>query len=218
MTEYPNAYFRKRDPHPQMFGEFEIPTGWWSRAYEYDWAIQYATTDEPVKFGKHPRKLTVADAGCGWHYRPFHDALAEVCEFVYGIDHHVEVLDLPPMQNGAFVVADFSKRINEIDSGSLDRIFCISVLEELINYREALAEFKRMLKPDGLIVLTCDMPYDLDKPAHELYKGVKLDELEGAIADVGLRYTGSIDRVKHEDALHNDDFNLMVWHCVIKHG
>jgi trans-aconitate methyltransferase len=202
---YPNAYFRITDPHPQQRGDFEIPEGWWSRRYEYEFAMQYAATNQ-----------VVADMGCGWHYRPLHDELTTICKFVYGVDHHVEVLDLPAMSNGAFVVADFSKPITEIPAASLDRIFCISVLEELINYQDALAEFKRLLKDDGLIVLTCDVPHDDTKPAHEKYKGVRLDDLERAILATGLHYTGSVNRVKYDDLLHHNDFNLCVWHCVLK--
>jgi len=213
---YPNAYFRINDPHPQNFGGFDIPDGWWSRPYEYHWAIHYGLNRLALEFGSTDRRFIAADMGCGWHYRPFHDALATICEFVYGVDHHPEVMELPPMQNGKFVVADLAKPITEIEAGSLDRIFCISVLEELINYRDALAEFKRLLKDKGTIVLTCDVPYNVDKPAHQLYKGVGLDDLEDAIKDVGLRYTGTIDRVKYDDLLHNEDFNLCVWHCTLK--
>lgn len=215
--EYTNAYFKTSDPHPQMFGDFEIPEGWWSRAHEYYWGMTYAQPPQ-VAYGFDTHRFISADMGCGWHYRPFHDALATVCEFVFGVDHHVEVLELPKLPNVEFVVADFSKPITEIESASLDRIFCISVLEELINYPDALAEFKRLLKPDGLIVITCDMPWKDDRHAHEKYKGVKLDELEAGMAKAGLVYHGSINRVKPDDALHNEEFNLMVWHAVLKHG
>ena len=200
-----NSYFRTSDPAPLKRGDFEVPAGWWSRRYEYDFVMQYSA---PLQI--------VADMGCGWHYRPLHDELTSICGFVYGVDHHVEVLDLPPMRNGEFVVADFSKPIPEIEAGSLDRIFCVSVLEELINYQDALGEFKRLLKPDGRIVLTCDMPYDETKPAHDKYKGVRLDDLEAAIQFVGLRYDGPVNRVKYDDLLYHKDFNLCVWHCILK--
>lgn len=205
MIDYPNSFFRVNDPHPESLDDFDIPEGWWSRRYEYAWAIE-----------RIERNHIAADMGAGWHYRPFHDALEKRCAWVYGVDHHKEILDLPPMKNGSFVVADFSKPIEEIKPESLDRIFCISVLEELINYQEALSEFKRLLKPDGRIIITCDVPYKDDKPAHDKYKGVKLDDLERAILGAGLIYTGSVNRVKYDDLLHNDGFNLCVWHCMLK--
>lgn len=205
--QYENAYIARSEPFIRYLNGFEIPEGWWSRPWEYMHAMIYAAAGQ-----------VVMDAGCGWHYRPLHDWLSMVCDFTYGVDHHKEVLDLPPMQKGAFVVADFSKAIPEIPEGSLDRIFCISVLEELINYKDALAEFKRLLKPDGRIVMTLDTPYDPQRPAHEKYKGVNLDELEAAMRDVGLSYHGSVCRVKPDDILFNEDFNLCVWRCVLKHS
>jgi trans-aconitate methyltransferase len=203
--DYPNAFFKKSDSKIDMMGGFEIPEGWWSRKWEYLFAMTHAAAGQ-----------VVADMGCGWHYRPLHDWLSAVCDFTYGVDHHPEVLELPAMQKGAFVVADFARPIEAIPAGSLDRIFCISVLEELINYPDALAEFKRLLKPTGRMVITMDVPHNPQKPAHEKYKGVNLAEFEAAMWDAGLAYDGSVCRVMPEDALHNDDFNLCVWHCVLK--
>lgn len=202
-----NGYFSKSDPAVYSLSGFDIPPGFWSRPVEYRFAMYFA---EPG--------IICSDMGAGWHYRPLHDYLATVCDFCYAVDHHKEILDLPPMQKGAFVVADFSEPIPEIPAASLDRIFCISVLEELIDYRKALAEFARLLKPDGLIVLTLDAPYDPQKPAHEKYKGVNLDELDAAIEVVGLEYVGDVSREKPEDILFNADFNLCVWRCVLRHA
>jgi len=205
--EYTNAYFKNSDPTIDEVAGFVIPDGFWSRKHEYLFAMSYAAAGQ-----------VVADMGCGWHYRPLHDWLSMVCAFCYGVDSHSGILDLPPMENGAFVVADFSKPIEAIPAGSLDRIFCISVLEELIDYDTALAEFSRLLKKNGRVIVTMDAQYDENKPAHEKYKGVDLKAFESAMIRNGLVYEGSVCRVKPEDALHNDEFNLMVWHCVIKHG
>jgi trans-aconitate methyltransferase len=204
--DFTNAFFRESDVRAQFVNGYEIPAPWWSRGYEYRFAMEFA---EPGH--------VVADMGCGWHYRPLHDYLANVCDFVYGVDHHVEVLELPTMSNGAFVVADFSKPIDQIPAGSLDRIFCISVLEELIDYSQALDEFARLLKPGGYIILTMDAQYDGNLPAHDQYKGVDLDEFELAMRKAGLAYHGSVCRVREEDTLHNPEFNLCVWRCVLKH-
>ncbi len=205
--EYTNAFFKQSEPASVYVGGFEVPSGWWSRRHEYTWAMTWAGAG-----------MTVGDMGCGWHQRPFYGWLGMVCDFCYAVDAHAGVLELEPIQKGAFVVADFSKRIDVIPEASLDRIFCISVLEELINYPDALREFARLLKPDGKIIITMDAPFDDTKPAHEKYKGVNMDEFEAARVAAGLAYHGSICRVKPDDALHNDEFNLMVWRCVLKHA
>lgn len=201
---FPNAFFRITDPKVSHVGDFEVPAQWWSRHYEYQWAMTYAASGQ-----------VVADMGCGWHYRPLHTWLSMVCEFTYGVDHHKEILDLPPMVRGEFVVADFAQRIEAIPETSLDRIFCISVLEELIDYGKALTEFARLLKPGGMIVLTCDAPFVKDKPT-PVYPGVNMDKLEEAMTAAGLRYHGSVNRVRYEDLLHHAEWNLCVWHCVLE--
>jgi hypothetical protein len=203
---FQNAFFRLDDPHSPMVGSFEVPEQWWSRRWEYTWGMTHAAPGQ-----------IVADMGCGWHYRPLHDWLAQTCEFCYGVDHHVEILDLPPMVRGEYVVADFAKAIPVIPERSLDRIFCISVLEELINYADALAEFARLLKNDGRIVLTCDAPFDLGKPTPR-YPGVKMDELEAGMAKAGLVYDGPVNQVRYEDLLRHEEWNLCVWHCVLRKG
>ena len=123
---FPNAYFQEADPTIDVLAGWDIPEGFWSRHHEYLWAMQYAQAG-----------MIVADMGCGWHYRPFHDALDATCQSVYAVDAASEVRDLPPMKHGIYVAADFSKKIDAIPAGSLDRVFCISVLEELISYTAA---------------------------------------------------------------------------------
>jgi SAM-dependent methyltransferase len=205
--EYTNAYFKNTDPKVDTLGNFAIPESWWSRKSEYVFAMSHAAPNQ-----------IVADMGIGWNYRPLHDWLSMVCDFVYGVDNHPGILELPPMTKGAYVVADFSQPIDAIPAASLDRIFCISVLEELPAYAGALSEFARLLKPDGRIVITMDAKWSESKPAHEKYKGVNFDDFEAGALRAGLEYDGAVNYEKPngDEALHNDDLNLCVFHCVLK--
>lgn len=208
MTEYqfPNAYFTLDDLQADNVGGYAIDPSWWSRTREYVWGFTYAASGQ-----------IVGDFGMGWHYRPFHNALSQVCTFTYGVDIHPGILDLPPMQNGVYIVADMSQRIEQIPEASLDRIFCISVLEEVVGWEGALIEFKRLLKPSGLIVLTFDVKYDPEKPEHEKYKGMDLLKFERVAKEIGLTYSGAVSRRK-ENLLHHKEYNLCVFHAVLKHG
>lgn len=204
---FPNAFFTLDDPEAVTVGGYEIPSAWWSRGREYHFALQHTVSN-----------MVCADMGAGWHYRPLYGALSADDSFVYAVDIHPGILQLPQIGNGVFVVADFTKPIDQISEKSLDRIFCISVLEET-SYQDALIEFRRLLKPDGRIIITCDMPYDPNKPEHEKYKGIKLEDLEDAVRGAGLRYDGAISRVKDTDKLlRNDALNLCVFHAVLKKG
>jgi hypothetical protein len=70
-----NGYFKQSDPSIKELAGYPLPSDWWSRPWEYAWAIEHAVS-----------YMTAADMGCGWMYRPFKDALAEVCKYVYAVD------------------------------------------------------------------------------------------------------------------------------------
>jgi ubiquinone/menaquinone biosynthesis C-methylase UbiE len=199
-----NAFFKLDDPHVSEIMGGEIHPTWWSRHYEYPWAFQFA---EPGQI--------VADMGCGWHQRPFKDALAQVCKKVYAVDSHPDVVLLPGHPNMQFVVASITEPIEAIEAGSLDRVFCISVIEDLREIvGKALAEFTRCVKPDGLVIITCDSQYDYDKPLGK-YPGVPIDVLEQAVDEAGLEFVGDVDWNK-DNALYHEGFNLAVVHMVLR--
>ena len=197
-----NGFFKQSDPHIEELAGYQLPSDWWSRPWEYAWAIEYAQAG-----------LVVADMGCGWHYRPFKDALADVCHFVYAVDANERLHEQKRADNMAFVIADITKPIFGIQDEQLDRVFCISVLEDLGDMAApALKEFRRCIKDDGQIVLTFDMPY-LDAPT-PVYPGLSLDKFEQAMKEAGLQYAGEVDYDK-ENAVNHQEWNLCVFHCIL---
>lgn len=197
-----NGYFKQSDPHIEELAGYQLPPDWWSRGYEYPWALEYAEAG-----------LVVADMGCGWMYRPFKDALAEVCRFVYAVDADQRLHEQKRADNMAFVTADITKEIYGIQDDQLDRIFCISVLEDLGDVAApALKEFCRCIGDDGKIVLTFDVPY-LDAPT-PVYPGLPLDKFEQSMRDAGLRYEGEVDYDK-DNAVNHQEWNLCVFHCLL---
>ncbi len=197
-----SGFFKRSDPHIEELAGYQLPPDWWSRPWEYAWAIEHVVS-----------YMTTADMGCGWMYRPFKDALAEVCHFVYAVDADKRLHEQKKAENMAFVTADITKSIPAIPSGQLDRVFCISVLEDLGDMTTpALKEFSRVLKPDGKIVLTFDVPY-FDAPT-PVYPGLPLDKFEQAMKDAGLRYKGEVDYDKG-NAVNHQEWNLCVFHCLL---
>jgi len=196
-----NAYFKTHDMSADSINGYPIPPEWWSRVYEYPWAMCYAG-----------QSMVVADMGCGWEQRPFKDALADMCRKVYAVDAHHKVLTFTPRDNIEFVLADFTRRIEAIPDASLDRVFCISVLEELPDrLPDALVEFERCLKPGGMVVITADVVYDESKPT-PYCGGISVDTLINAIDQAGL-FLGEIDYDK-TGAMYSEMFNLCVFHVV----
>lgn len=198
-----NTFFKTHDFKDVQVGGYPIPPEWWSRVYEYPWAIRHAGVS-----------MVVADMGCGYEQRPFKDALASICKKVYAVDQHWEVQRLAPHGNMEFVVADFTRPIEAIPAGSLDRVFCLSVLEELgERIPQALAEFHRCLKPGGLCVLTCDVQYDLDQPT-PICGGVDIEYLDQAIELSEFSVKGGLDYDK-TGAVVGEPYNLCVLHMVL---
>ncbi|MCJ7620947.1 MAG: class I SAM-dependent methyltransferase [Anaerolineae bacterium] len=200
-----NAFFRIDDPRVDEIAGHKLLPAWWSRAYEYPWGLQFARPGD-----------IVMDAGCGHNFRPFKDALAQIVDQVYAVDADREVLQQTPAPKMSLVWADFTQRIPLIGYEELDRVFCISVLEDLEKgdlIEPALREFARVLKPDGKMILTFDVPYDTGKEC-KFYPGLDLEGFIQTAAAAGLHFEGEIDRDKTNAVFHSD-FNLAVWHCVL---
>jgi SAM-dependent methyltransferase len=96
----------------------------------------------------------VLDAGCGSGYGTAR--LAEVASNVIGVDYAAEAIDYARGNfsgpNIRFVRA--SCEVLPIDSASVDLIVCFEVIEHLARWQEFLAEARRVLAPDGLLVIS----------------------------------------------------------------
>lgn len=195
-----NDVFHLDDERLDKLDQWDIPEGWWSRGYEYAWAIRFVWD-----------MAEVADMGCGYTFRPFKNALANRCNFVWAVDSRPpEDLDqFPP--NLKFRLADFTNNTGIPDS-SLDLVFCLSVLEETNKPVDAMKEFYRVLKPGGAAVLTFDIPYK-DAPT-PYYPGLKLETFSDALVESG--FTPRDDFVVNkENAVYHEEYNLCVYHTVL---
>lgn len=206
-----NGLFRISDEHANEIGGYPLLPSWWSRMYEYPWALRYADLG-----------TVVADMGAGWSGRPLKDALAEVCETVYAVDLDERLLELPKPDNVKFIIADFTK---DVPIPKVDTIFCISVLEDLINLFDALKTFKSLLKPDGKIIITTDTPWDRSKPTPK-YPGTNLAILALAVFESGLGFVGDgfpwadfqFSWDPDTSLVHHEEWNLACFHCVLEHA
>jgi SAM-dependent methyltransferase len=207
-----NGFFKVTDPH--AVGSFlghEMNPGWWSRPYEYPWAMEHGWGNRWV----------AADMGCGYTFRPFKDMLAKMYQDVWAVDGNADVLGLGPFpHNMKVVVADFTQSVPEIPDDSVDAVFCISVLEDLMKAERivgALLEFRRIVKPSGVIVLTFDVPFDESKPTPK-YPGMNLDWFQGARKSCHLFMESEPDYSKEGALVDPYDYNLCVFHCVLRKG
>lgn len=132
----------------------------WSRVWEYPYVYhhlkkyrsRFSGGDLPV----------VVDLGCGGTFFPFSVARLgfEVC--CVDIDP-VCILDLGrarehvPCSPGRLNVQLISGEELPFADGSVDVIYCISVLEHIPGFAHTIEEMARVLKPGGMLLLTIDL-------------------------------------------------------------
>ena len=167
----------------------KFPNYWWSRGYEYAWASNFLEKND-----------TCLDAACGIPH-PFKFYLASVCKNVYACDIDTDILDENKILSEVgkcFDEEDVKKAVNYISKinfsnsnltnlpygdNKFDKIYCISVLEHLSDHdkENGINEFYRVLKKDGLLVLTVDYPT------------VDLNLLTSKLKKAGFKFVDSIN-------------------------
>ncbi|MGH8751331.1 MAG: class I SAM-dependent methyltransferase [Burkholderiales bacterium] len=138
------------------------PLHQWSRQWEYPFVFsrisEYA--------GNPDRQLNILDAGSGVTFFPYFLASrfsnAELS--CYDHDRSLEAvysgLNGRVQQTAKFVPGDL--RHLPFGDNTFDIIYCISVLEHTDAYAAIAAEFRRVLKETGMLVVTFDISIDGD--------------------------------------------------------
>ena len=133
----------------------------WSRKGEYPFIYQEISNFVDSKSSKN---LKILDAGSGVTFFPY-----------YIMEKHKEInircLDMDESYVPLFEYCNFKmkKKLNldissmqntEYGDNEFDVIYSISVIEHTTEYTSIIKEFRRILKPDGLLILTFDISID----------------------------------------------------------
>ena len=163
-AEFNEAFLKKHGPALEGYGRHwgRHPLKLWSRRWEYPFAgsrtLAYAAE-------LNRDDLRVLDAGSGVTYLPY-----LLCDRMSGArvtcaDYDTTYAKMFAAVNDnaghdrvSFVEADLRKL--PVDDVSQDVVCCVSVLEHTDSYRQILDEFRRVLVPGGLLVLTFDLSLD----------------------------------------------------------
>lgn len=162
----------------------------WSRIYEYPYCLE--SLKDNLK-----REAKVLDAGSGVTFFPFFLGsffrVTCVDEEDYG-----EVYNVINANQGVYV-RFVQSRLQElsVESGSHDAVYCISVLEHTSGFAAILKEFRRVLRPGGVLVVTFDISLDGNR------EGLDPICAEGLIDDIAdafeLEYTAANFRTELSD-------------------
>jgi len=207
MTDLNNGYFVFDDPKIDQINGVPLHPTWWSRFYEYAFALQFVN-----------KKDVVADMGCGWMGRPLTAELARRSKEVYGIDADQRVHGLDKHPNLYYLSMDFtSTEMSYFAASSFDKIYCISVIEDLSpgDRIQALKNFRRLIKNDGKIVITIDCIWEYFRIAQP-YPTVNINHFIREVGEAGLSFVGEVSTEIPANAVHQSVWNLACWHCILE--
>lgn len=226
-----SRFFRIDDEKNKEFF-FRLHPTWWSRFYEYVWAAKFAEGSDIALDAAsgicHPLKFYLLDVCRKVHavdYDPrilSSSSILEDVREVFG-DEGVKKLDERYLKEINYACSTLEKM--PYGDMSFDKIYCISVLEHLNDwfnkYRTlscfpilhtilprglyvALREFKRVLKDDGIIVLTFDYPT------------INLRYFKKVIHELGLHFVGNVDFSMPSNPLYSKEKGLYCFRAVLR--
>lgn len=145
----------------------------WSRRWEYPFAYSYIRwyVNSNVRFMRSNDKVEILDAGSGFTFFPYYISYKHsncnvyCCDYDRSLTHYFSYVNKKSKRPIDFKIYDLANLGYE--NNSFDITYCISVLEHISNREKIFEQFRRVLKPNGLLIATFDILLE-DK-----YKGVK---------------------------------------------
>lgn len=135
------------------------PLHTWSRLWEYPYVFHHIRKAQKEKA---ERKLNVIDFGSGVTFFPF--AIAELgCNLICVDIDPICIVDIPKAKEnityspGSINVKLITEGRIPVEPKSQDIVYCISVIEHIQNFESVIDQMARVLKDDGILILTVDI-------------------------------------------------------------
>lgn len=164
IESFSNDFLRTNEEILKNYHLIKDPLHTIFRQWEYPFC--YSRIEEYVK-NIDRDSVNILDAGSGCAFFPYYlrhkfpNAMVCCCDLDARLDSFFSNINKNTQTNIDFKVYDLRK-LGYRDN-LFDVVYCISVLEHTTNYEEIIKEFKRVLKPDGLLIITFDISLDNKK-------------------------------------------------------
>jgi len=163
METFSNAFLTRNNRHLEDYSKKWISDSLhqWSRQWEYPFAYTKITSHRSTCADK---ALNILDAGSGITFFPYFLKLSfphssiYCCDYDASLKNTYQLINRGENQPISFSVAALEN--TKFQDAFFDCVCCISVLEHTANYQQIIDEFYRIMKPDGLLVITFDISLD----------------------------------------------------------
>ena len=134
--------------------KFFDPEGWCRDQWIEAWASKFMEGDWVLDAGAGASKYRPFFVHCRYETQDFCQYDGPLVKYVESIDYVCDIVRIP------------------LPDSSLDGILCTEVFEHLTNPVAALEEFRRLLKPGGLLLLTVPVVSRLHMEPYHYYTGL----------------------------------------------
>ncbi|MCK5474293.1 MAG: class I SAM-dependent methyltransferase [Candidatus Aenigmarchaeota archaeon] len=172
MKEYSKKYLLNNKNNLKKYRWIRDSFNQWSRIYEYPFCLE--TIKQNI-----PANSKILDAGCGITFFPFFLNQNYTITCIDQDDYSDIFTNINKKQKTNVTFKKSTLQDIPLQNNTFDAIYCISVLEHTEDYHTILKEFHRLLKPQGIIIITFDIALDNndlgipEKTARILLKDIK---------------------------------------------
>ena len=229
--DYCSRFIAENDDYQKDF-IFTLPDSWWSRQYEYAWASGFADPGDRALDAasgiEHPLKFYLLDRCRECYACDVDERIVSREAIKAALAEKIGEEAASSFPDRYFDKINYARASLEqlpYPDKFFDKIYCISVLEHLPDVfkkrpwtwpfrrflpfvdrlvEASLAEFRRVLKDDGLIVLTFDYPR------------INLEYLKMLLPELGLEFHGPVDYLLPGNAVHSVVHRLHCFRTVLR--
>ncbi len=193
----------------------------WSRQWEYPYVYQMICSY--LQRASNTSEIKILDAGSGVTFFPyyidfvFERVRVDCCDLDGEFGPIFSAINNRLQKNITFHNMDIKHL--QPESNLYDIIYCISVLEHADDYEKVLREFHRVLKPEGLLILTFDISIDG-------FSDISIDRAKTLIGLIESYFTplesmslAALDKLHNSDLFLTTDYikkfnkHLLPWSC-----